>query len=301
MDIEKKYELIPSDKQGLYRIKALKDFNDVKKGDIGGYVEGEKNLSQLDYCWIYDNAKVYDNAVVIGKAIVCDYAELYDNAQVCDNAIVRDNAQVCGKAIVCDNAIVCGNAVVCCKARVEDNAVVWNNAQIYGYAKVCGDAHVYGNAYLHDNAKVCGNARIWGNADVSGDAIISSDKDYIVFKNWWSSGRYFTWTRSNNMWKVGCFYGTGEQLITKAYKESEEKGREYEKIVRYAEGENKHYTQSLEKTWKPTQKQLDAIELAKTFVTDDFGENPTLTDTLNELLEQLKKLTGEDIQNKKQI
>ena len=217
MDIEKKYELIPSDKEGLYRIKALKDFNDVKKGDIGGYIQSENNLSQLGDCWIYDNAKVYDNAVVIGKAIVCDYAELYDNAQVCDNAIVRDNAQVCGKAIVCDNAIVCGNAVVCCKARVEDNAVVWNNAQIYGYAKVCG------------------NARIWGNADVSGDAIISSDKDYIVFKNWWSSGRYFTWTRSNNMWKVGCFYGTGEELIAKAYKDSEESGREYEKIVKYVE------------------------------------------------------------------
>ena len=216
-NMEKKYELIPSDKEGLYRVKALKDFNDVKNGDIGGYVESENNLSQYDDCWIYDNAVVRDNAVVVG------------------------NAQIWGNAEVCDNAQVC------------DNAVVWNNAQIYGYAKVCGDAHVYGNAYLHDNAKVCGdaqiwgnadvsgdtevcgNAQIWGNADVSGDAIISSDKDYIVFKNWWSSGRYFTWTRSNNMWKVGCFYGTGEELIAKAYKDSKEKGREYENIVRYVE------------------------------------------------------------------
>ena len=183
----KKYELIPSDKEGLYRVKALKDFNDVKNGDIGGYIQSENNLSQYGDCWIYDNA------VVIGKAIVCDNARVHNNAQVCDNAIVRDNVQV------------------------------WDNAQIYG------------NAYLHDNAKVSGNARIWGNADVSGDAIISSDKDYIVFKNWWSSGRYFTWTRSNNMWKVGCLYGTGEELIAKAYKDSEEKGREYENIVRYVE------------------------------------------------------------------
>lgn len=73
------------------------------------------------------------------------------------------------------------------------------------------------------------------NAIICGDAIISSDKDYIVFKNWWSSGRYFTWTRSNNMWKVGCFYGTGEKLIAKAYKDSEESGRKYEKIVKYVE------------------------------------------------------------------
>lgn len=59
--------------------------------------------------------------------------------------------------------------------------------------------------------------------------------DYIVFKNWWSSGRYFTWTRSNDMWSVGCFYGTGEELIKKAYNDSEEKGREYERIVKYVE------------------------------------------------------------------
>lgn len=60
-------------------------------------------------------------------------------------------------------------------------------------------------------------------------------QDYIVFKNWWSSGRYFTWTRNNNMWKVGCFYGNGEELIKKAYADSEESGKEYERIVRYVE------------------------------------------------------------------
>ena len=29
----------------LYRIEGLKDFGDVKKGDLGGWVENEKNLS----------------------------------------------------------------------------------------------------------------------------------------------------------------------------------------------------------------------------------------------------------------
>ena len=37
------------------------------------------------------------------------------------------------------------------------------------------------------------------------------------------------------MWKVGCFYGTGKQLINEAYKDSELSGREYERIVRYVE------------------------------------------------------------------
>ena len=37
------------------------------------------------------------------------------------------------------------------------------------------------------------------------------------------------------MWNVGCFYGTGEELIAKAYKDSEFSGREYERIVKYVE------------------------------------------------------------------
>ena len=206
--MNKKYELIPSDIEGLFRVKALKDF---KKGDIGGYIQSENNLSHYGNCWIYDNAVVRDNAKVYGDAKVHNNAKVYDNAFVMGNAIVCGNARVRNNAQVCDNAIVRNNAQVCDNARVCDNAKIGGKARIEGYTV------------------------IQGNADVSGDAIISSDKDYIVFKNWWSSGRFFTWTRSNNKWKVGCFYGTGEKLIAKAYKESEEKGREYEKIVKYVE------------------------------------------------------------------
>ena len=86
-----------------------------------------------------------------------------------------------------------------------------------------------GNCWVYNDAKVYGDAEVCGNAE------ISMCSDFIVFKNWWSSGRYFTWTRSNNMWKVGCFYGTGEELIQKAYKDSEISGREYERVVRYVE------------------------------------------------------------------
>ena len=35
------------------------------------------------------------------------------------------------------------------------------------------------------------------------------------------------------MWKVGCFYGTGEEVIKKAYGESELKGKCYEKVVNF--------------------------------------------------------------------
>ena len=42
----------------LYRIKALKDFNNVRKGDLGGYIEKESNLSQNDNAWVSGNAWV---------------------------------------------------------------------------------------------------------------------------------------------------------------------------------------------------------------------------------------------------
>ena len=229
--MEKKYKLteetINVDGRTLYRIEALKDFDVVEKGDKGGFIEDEKNLSQSDDCWIYENAKVFGNAIIYSDAKVYGNAMVYDNVKVyCDariygNTKVYHNAAVCGDAEVFDNAVVFGNAVVC------------GNTRIYGNAIVRGDAVVCGDAVVYDNAAVYGNARIYGNAEICGDAEIASNSDYIVFKNWWSSGRYFTWTKNNNMWKVGCFYGTGEQLIEKAYKDSEKSGKEYKKVVVY--------------------------------------------------------------------
>lgn len=37
------------------------------------------------------------------------------------------------------------------------------------------------------------------------------------------------------MWKVGCFYGSGKELIDKAYEDSELSGKCYEATVKYVE------------------------------------------------------------------
>lgn len=75
------------------------------------------------------------------------------------------------------------------------------------------------------------NLSHYGDAWVYGDAEVYGIHDYAVFKNVWSSGRWFTYTRSDRMWKVGCFRGTGDELVAKAYKDSELSGRCYEAIV----------------------------------------------------------------------
>ena len=239
MEEEKKYKLTDEiiDFEGckLHRIEALKDFSNVKKGDKGGFVESEYNLSQMDNCWVYDDARVYGCGVVRANAIICGNAEVYDDARVYGGGAVRNNAIICGNAEVFGSAAVFGYTKVFGNAKVYDNTVVSGNAKVYGNAEVCGHAKVVDNAEVLDNAKVFDCVRVSGKALVRGNAIVASNSDYIIFKNWWSSGRYFTWTRSNNMWSVGCFYGTGEELITKAYKDSELSGREYERVVKYVE------------------------------------------------------------------
>ena len=141
----------------------------------------------------------------------------------------EDNLSHDGMCWVYDEAKVFGNA------KVYNNAKVCGNAKVYGKAEVRGDAKVFDCAYVLGNAEVFGNAKVCNNAEVRGDAKVYKNGDYIVFKNWWSSGRYFTWTRSNNKWKVGCFWGTGAELINKAYEDSELSGREYERVVKYVE------------------------------------------------------------------
>lgn len=220
----------------LHRIRAVRDFGvkenyfrNVKAGDLGGWIEKEDNLSHEGLCWVSEGA------------IVCDSAIVFDNARVFGNAVVSDNARICEIALVSGDAIVSDNAVV------EGYAKIGGNTRIRGNARVGAYVEVSDNALVEGYARIGGNTYIGGDSFISGDAIVKSMRDYIVFKNWWSSGLYFTWTRSNDKWidfSLECevdewhynhFHGSGEELVKRAYQESELSGREYERIVKYVE------------------------------------------------------------------
>ena len=76
----KKFELTAESKinwfgRTLYRIKACIDFttisgDEVKAGDLGGFVEKESNLSHNGKAWVYGNAEVWGNAKVWGNASI---------------------------------------------------------------------------------------------------------------------------------------------------------------------------------------------------------------------------------------
>ena len=52
----------------LFQIEAVKCFGDIVKGQKGGFIEKESNLSQGGNAWVCGDAKVYGNAdyLVIG-------------------------------------------------------------------------------------------------------------------------------------------------------------------------------------------------------------------------------------------
>ena len=98
-----KYELIESNEfyggAKLFRIKAVKDFNDVKVGDIGGFVETENNLSQDGNCWLYNESKAIGDSRVLEDARICD------KASIVGISVVKGESSVMGSSIVKDSLI----------------------------------------------------------------------------------------------------------------------------------------------------------------------------------------------------
>lgn len=133
----------------LHRIIALKDFGKVTKGDIGGWIENENNLSQKGDCWVYDDATVYGNAEVRDNAVLFNLADVFEDAVVFENAEVYGNAEVFGHSRVYGNAEVFGNTKV------------FENAKVFGHANVCEHAWMFGNAKVCGNVVVCGNKQVY--------------------------------------------------------------------------------------------------------------------------------------------
>lgn len=123
--MKKKYKLIEGSRfwqygRPLYRIQALRDFSDVKKGDLGGFVESEANLSQMGDCWIYDMAQAVEKSIVEGDACLRDCSKMYGSS------LLKDKAQLQGCARMIQYA------------SLEDNAVAID-AEISGFATITGD------------------------------------------------------------------------------------------------------------------------------------------------------------------
>lgn len=171
----------------LYRIEALKNFADVHKGDLGGFVESERNLLISGNCWIYNDAIVKGNALVADNAEIRNNAVVEDNAFVCGNAEVLNNSVVCNDALVSDNAVVRGSALVggysvvngC--ATIMDNAKIVECASVYDQAIIKGNAVVCNKIAVGDRVVVLGNTKLKGSMRYEGQQLIGNDR--IAIRN----------------------------------------------------------------------------------------------------------------------
>ena len=167
----------------LRRIVADKNFAGVNVGDIGGWIENESNLSQIDNCWIYDDA------------IVCGNSRVEQKAAVHDNVYIDGKSIIGGRATITDfanlfNTNAYGNCTISnfaniTNADIYDNAEIVENGFVEGYnndhhIRIFGDsmirdfASIKGNDIcIHDNVIVCGFAKIGSYVDILDDTTIN--------------------------------------------------------------------------------------------------------------------------------
>lgn len=96
----------------VFPIQALIDIpsKGIKKGDKGGHVETEDNLSHEGSCWVYPTCVVIEGAIVFGDASISQQTKLVANTQVSGHSIVKNselhNSMVDGNTEVSDSKLV---------------------------------------------------------------------------------------------------------------------------------------------------------------------------------------------------
>lgn len=99
----------------LYRIQALKDFDDVKAGDKGGFIEYAENLSQKGNCWIYDDSIAMGSTWVERDAKVRRKSVIY-------NSVISESASIIESHVFAGSNVY-GRTLVL-KSRVGGNSIL---------------------------------------------------------------------------------------------------------------------------------------------------------------------------------
>lgn len=230
----KKYEFTGETKElygrTLNRIRAIKDFGNVDKGELGGWIEKEENLSHEGNCWVYDDAMAYDDAEVGGNAKIYGSSKVYGKAKIVGNAKIFSNVEVFGKAKVYDDAELSDDA------KVYDDACAFGSSKIYGKAKVYGKSWVYDKAWVSGEANLLGEAWVFGNSMVSGNAKLEKTDDTFSISPLGSENEVLTAYKTQDAGievKKGFFYGTlkeFEEAVEKTHGDDEH-GKTYKVVI----------------------------------------------------------------------
>ena len=90
--MNRKYEFTGETKNWIgrtfHRIRAVRDFGDVKAGDLGGWIETESNLSNDGNAWVYGDARVYGRKHILWISMIGSRDDTVTFMQAKDEKII---------------------------------------------------------------------------------------------------------------------------------------------------------------------------------------------------------------------
>ena len=162
----RKYEItditMEFEERTLYRVRALKNFRNVKAGDLGGWVSGKHNLSQEGECWIYDeakcmdNARMYHNSAMYNNAVMCDFSEMHGCSEMHNYSAMLDNSRMYNCSAMYDNSRMYNDSKMYSNSRMFDNSAMYNNAVMLDNSKMFENSRMYRDSRLKNKEKLCG-------------------------------------------------------------------------------------------------------------------------------------------------
>ena len=253
---EKNYELTNIAKKinghVVYRIKCINEFKCqdkvIKVGQLGGFVESYDNLS--DNAWIDDDSVVYGDSEVSGNAYVCGNSIVHGSALVFDEAYVCDDAEICENAWVFGRAYV-SKSLIFGSAKITGNVEIKRHVKIGGLCKIQDDVRFlvdkkYENGIMTsidmggDNEDLYkSKVVITSNVTIKGSTIIRTTDDFMIFHHFLYNDFDFIYTKSNEKWSVGDFYGNSAKLLEKMRQDSDLNGKFFELCVNAVENDEK--------------------------------------------------------------
>ena len=180
----------------LYRIRALKDFLNVEKGDLGGWVSSEDNLSQEGDCWIYDeakcmdnarmydNSKMHDNSKIFGNCRMYDDSEMYDSSEMHDHSEMYDSSEMhdysrmfddskmYGNSKMYDHSMMYDHSKMNDHSEMNDYSIMYNNSEMHGYSKMRDNSRMYNNSKIYDCSIMHGNSTMYEDSEMHDEEVL---------------------------------------------------------------------------------------------------------------------------------
>jgi len=198
-----KYEILEQahqlpDGRKVYRIKAVRDFGNVKKGEIGGFVEADDNLSHDGLCWIANDAMALGRSRISGDALLRDRARIGDRVMLTDHCIVQDDARLSefvfayGHCTIGAQSMLAGavtvrdHTLILCRPRysvsgkkqvpnLRGNVMVRDEARLEGCISAQDDVTIAGRTTIRDHVRLLEKAYIGGESILEGRTTIGEE------------------------------------------------------------------------------------------------------------------------------